>query len=182
MSRFRLKYSELEDKVKFCTNGDLIIRDNVSDEDYKKYLEIRDSYSKYRKYHMLYNFYGQIMHSWENRIYYVPADIYEYMYFKNLNIIEKKPVPAELKEKFLNCKRLMDVEFNYFGSVNYIGGYRLGLTLNWKLLPFVIIRKSKENRISNNAFYYEILEWEYIKKFDEREKNKEYYLQHGYKE
>ena len=182
MSRFRLKYRELEDTVKFCTNGDLIIRNNVSDEDYKNYLEIRDSYSQYRKYHMLYNFYGQIMHSWKNRIYYIPADIYEYICFKNSKVEEKKPVPEKLKKKFLNCKRLMDVEFNYFGNVNYINGYCIGLKSRWKFFPFLIIKKSMEDRISTDTYYQEILNWNYIKNFDKNEKDKEYYLNHGYKE
>lgn len=111
---FRLpdKYIPIKDKVKRTMNGDLLIQDDATPEEYALYKDMKDRYYIRNKYDHLHN------RSRECRFprklvsnYYIPADIFPYVDFKNNEFIEAGSVPDTLKEKLFKSLIIFNIDY-----------------------------------------------------------------------
>ena len=178
--RLNLNCPEIEEKMLFLWNGKILIKDNVSESEYRKFLEIKQKYFFGREYNFLHPCFP-FPKTWKHQCYYIPDDMFEYLLFENGEIVEKKQVPAELKEKFDNCKHIMDIDFAFLKNYRFVGGKEIGIKPSWKIWrPVIKIVKSKD-KISCSD-YKTIISEKYKKNYDKNLKEQEYYLNHVYKE
>lgn len=87
--RININYSEIEEKILFLWNGKVLIKADVSDSNYKKFLKIKEKYFSGREYDALHS---NLLSSrnWKNRCYYIPDIIFDYIMIKNGKVVEKK--------------------------------------------------------------------------------------------
>lgn len=173
-----------KDKIKYFWCGDAFIKNDVSEIEYEEFKKRKNEWAPYLKYTSLHGWYmSSLTPKGGFYKYYIPEDIFEYVFYKDGEIIEKKEVPDEVKEKFLICKRVMDVDFLYFRESIFINGKKIGLQSSWKIGNSIIfIKKSRLNRISWDLDCKSVLDIDYIKNFSKYKAEKEYFLQHGYRE
>lgn len=178
--RININCPEIEEKILFLWNGKVLIKADVSDSDYKKFLKIKEKYFSGREYDALHS---NLLSSrnWKNRCYYIPDDIFDYIMIKNGKIIEKRQVPNKLKEKFENCKRIMEIDLNFLKNYRFIGGEALGIRSSWRIWKPAIRIVRSENKISCSD-YEMIISGKYMRNYEKNLEEQEYYLKHGYRE
>lgn len=74
--------------------------------------------------------------------------IFDYIMIKNGKVVEKKPVPNKLKEKFEKCKRKIEIDFNFLKNYRFIDGEALGIHSPWMIWKPAIRIVRSENKIS----------------------------------
>lgn len=163
--------------------GEVLAKPDCTEKEYKLFNEMKfqeDTILEYKGYlHP-----GKSLYEIENKIYiyYIPADIYSYIEYKNGNISIINEPPEELYQKTVDCLRYMEVDFNYIFKIkkaNFISRKLMSYRIR---KPLIIIRRSKDDRISFDETYMSIKEIPYIKNFDDNAKIKEYYVnEKGYR-
>lgn len=168
-----LEHPNLQGICFHTKSGDFLIRKNVEKRIYDEYKSIQFLENTIFKYENILHRYDQYYHLKNNRkvmIYYIPKDIYNYIKYKNKNIVANGIVPKEIEEKFNICSRWLNVEFNYLFDVkhyNCIGGTKIGLKPSYnRENSIIIIKKSSHDRISFKGNYGQILKSDYIQNYD----------------
>lgn len=168
-----LEHPDLQGICFHSKSGDFLIRKNVEKKVYDEYKSIQFLENTIFKYENILHRYDQYYHLKNNKkimIYYIPKDIYNYIKYKNKNIVANGIVPKEIKNKFNICSRWLNVEFNYLFDVkhyNCIGGKKVGLKPSYnRENPIIIIKKSSHDRISFKGNYSQILKSDYIQNYD----------------
>lgn len=168
-----LEHPNLQGICFHTKSGDFLIRKNVEKRIYDEYKSIQFLENTIFKYENILHRYDQYYHLKNNRkvmIYYIPKDIYNYIKYKNKNIVANGIVPKEREEKFNICSRWLNVEFNYlFDAKHYncIGGKKIGLKPSYnRENPIIIIKKSSHDRISFKGNYSQIFKSDYIQNYD----------------
>ena len=92
----------------------------------------------------------------------------------------KNTVPVELKEKAINCARWIDIEFNYaLLNLNAVilNGKKLRIkNINKFPKTIIVIKKSKEDRISITLNYKQVEEGRFIQGYNRRDEIKKWQL------
>lgn len=128
------------------------------------------------KYRLKYEHMYKTFHSYEkkylnlkNKIYFyhIPKDIFPYINYKKDQIIIKNTIPNELKEKANICKKILEIDFNYFfhiiKNISVFNGKEIGINNRFKFkTPLIIFVKSKD-KIEFRENYNNVSETNYIK-------------------
>lgn len=175
---FVIKYPELNNKITYFLDGTPLIRTDISEDEFNKFLEIKENLSYQSKFeklhHCVYGIIKQYIFKPNHiHIYYIPSDIFDYIEY-NGNEIVANNLPKSLEKKFSICKIVLDIDLNYlykYRNAIFIGKKINGLTNEFITpnRPIIFIKRSQKGKIGRNQKYVEIIENNYIK----------YYV-HGY--
>lgn len=180
------KYPELEGKICFTSLGNLVIKKNVSKDDYNKYLREKYKTEAQEKYVSKLHRFDELSNGLKHRVYfyYIPADIYPYMIYKNNKIVQKAPIPERFQKKIDNCSKYIEIDLNY---LNLVMGCNFICSKKWNLKchnkwnkPIIVIKKSRTNRISIYKDYNTIKKIPYIENYDDNLKKEKSLLKTGY--
>lgn len=180
-----MDYPKLTKQLCHMPGHDILLKATATGDDYNLFRMLKFQEETFIKFHYgLHYFCDPFSESKKIYIYYIPQDILPYTKYQDKKITERIPIPKELIQKFTNCKRYIEVDFNYmfdmyqfniFGTKTFFQtrkAFHFGK-------PIVIIRKSKGDKISFNNTYDEILKCPYINEYDRNQKIKEYYIKCG---
>lgn len=166
------RYKQLKRITCFSPLGNLLIKKNASEKQYKLFAKIKTNYEVNTKYCM--NFTGVYKRikniQFDSYIYYIPDDVYNYIRYDNQKIYQITPVPSELKEKVENCSRFLEIELTYLLLIkrcNFSDNPIIKKSFSRPFRPTIKIEKSFDNRISIYERYEEIENNEYIARYDE---------------
>ena len=184
---FRLpdKYIPIKDKIKLKMTGDLLIRSDASPEEYSLYEDMKNRYYVRNKFDPLHNRSRECRFP-RKRVsnYYIPADIFPYVDFKNEEFIETGSVPDELREKLFKSLIIFNVDYKSLPDDYKWISKEFDVKSNKKLfVKKVIITKTDNpdllsfgdsyNNLANSLFF-----WNY----EEGIKQKKELLENGYRE
>lgn len=159
---------KLINKLTFYIDGRPLLEKDASKEQIELFNKI--------KYRLKYEHMYKTFHSYEkkylnlkNKIYFyhIPKDIFPYINYKKDQIIIKNTIPNELKEKANICKKILEIDFNYFfhiiKNISVINGKEIGIKNQFKFkTPIIIFIKSK-NKIEFEKKYDYISNTKYVK-------------------
>ena len=158
---------KIYDKLVFYIDGRPLLYKDATDEQKQIFNKI-----KYKlKYKNMYNIFHGNQRKYlplKNRIYVyrIPEDIFSYINYSGDQIIVKDSVPDELKRKANICKKILEIDFNYFfhiKNVSCLNGKEIGINNRFKFkTPLIIFIKSKD-KIEFRENYNNVSETNYIK-------------------
>ena len=180
LHKVKLEQPNLHKKLFFAVNGDLLLQLPATEEEIEEFNSIKKKLSyqcKYFQYMHNMHEYGRKELMEDNKIcfYYIPDDVYHFLYYHDGHMRVKNTVPIELKEKAINCARWIDGELNYAMlnlNLLILNGKEIGIKCNKGLSPIIIIKKNNENRISVTLTYNDIINSRYIKYYNSAIKTK----------
>ena len=115
-------------------------------------------------------------------IYYIPSDIYPYLIYDGSEMKVKVSVPKNLKIKAENCAKFFELELNYLKYImnvnfeeNSIFDFENKLR---KFKPSIIIDNTT-NKLSFGYKYEDIIDNDYIQKYNELEKEEKRMIKSG---
>lgn len=182
-----VKHPELTKKVCFTPLGNIVVKSNVSENEYADFKKVQFKTSIQEKFYYKLHYMDETFNhaiSWIC-IYYIPNDIYPYIRYSDGMVSERKPVPKELMEKFYNCKRYIEIELAFFDIIyheNIIGNKDVckRKILN-PLKRIIILKPSQKNKISFSMDYEKIKNKSYILEYENNlEKEKIMMREYGY--
>ena len=159
---------KIYDKLVFYIDGRPLLYKDATDEQKQIFNKI-----KYKlKYKNMYNIFHGNQRKYlnlKNKIYFyhIPKDIFLYINYKKDQIIIKNTIPNELKEKANICKKILEIDFNYFfhiiKNISVFNGKEIGINNRFKFkTPLIIFVKSKD-KIEFRENYNNVSETNYIK-------------------
>ena len=159
---------KIYDKLVFYIDGRPLLYKDATDEQKQIFNKI-----KYKlKYKNMYNIFHGNQRKYlnlKNKIYFyhIPKDIFPYINYKKDQIIIKNTIPNELKEKANICKKILEIDFNYFfhiiKNISVFNGKEIGINNRFKFkTPLIIFVKSKD-KIEFRENYNNVSETNYIK-------------------
>lgn len=178
--KIKLKESNLKDKLFFAADGNLLLQLPATETEIVEFNSIKKRMSAQHKYYMflhdMYHNSAGPMYEKGIYIYYIPGDIYNYLKWVDGTMKVKNTVPFELKEKAINCARWIDIELN-FAMLSLKAVILNGKGLNIKNIhkfpkTIIVIKKSKEDRISLVLKYENVKNNFYIKAYTSYEETK----------
>lgn len=179
-----LQYPELSKKWTFTPLLNVAIKKDVSEEEYQKFRSEKyrtEAQAKFSNKHIL-DFDEKKYHR-NFIVYYIPNDIYKYLCYTKNKLLTRKNIPKQLYRKALNCKRYMEIEFNYF---NLIKNYNI-IAPDWRVLndkmtfKNVFVVPSNKNYISIDLKYKDIENDNYIKSYSKNLEKEKILFKNGYK-
>ena len=182
--KIKLKEPNLKDKLFFAADGNLLLQLPATESEIAEFNSVKKRMSSKQKYycflHDMYHNAAGPMYEKEFYSYYIPEDIYDYLEWVDGTMKVKNTVPVELKEKAINCARWIDIEFNYaLLNLNAVilNGKKLRIkNINKFPKTIIVIKKSKEDRISITLNYKQVEEGRFIQGYNRRDEIKKWQL------
>lgn len=178
----RPEYSKVRDKIKILSTGEFLISKDTTEEEYYWCQRMKRGHigTPYALIHI-----DPFIHNAPRgkiNTYFIPEDIYDYIRLKN-EFVGTENVPKNLRKKLKNCLIIINTDYKQHADACWYSK-DFGLHLTKKAFyKLIVIKKSKNlDRISFGEYYPRLAEKKYIKNYDEGEKEKEYWLAHGYRE
>ena len=158
---------KLKGKLSYYIDGTPLLKKTATDEQIEIFNKIKNRL-KYDRMYNLFHYNWREYSLFKNKIYFyrIPKDIFPYITYKNDQIIVKDSIPEELKEKANICKKILEIDFNYFFfflDVSCLNGKEIGINNQFKFkTPLIIFVKSK-NKIEFGEDYSYVSERRYVK-------------------
>ena len=158
---------KLKGKLSYYIDGTPLLKKTATDEQIEIFNKIKNRL-KYDRMYNLFHYNWREYSLFKNKIYFyrIPKDIFPYITYKNDQIIVKDLIPEELKEKANICKKILEIDFNYFfhiKNVSCLNGKEIGINNRFKFkTPLIIFIKSKD-KIEFRENYNNVSETNYIK-------------------
>ena len=149
---------KLKGKLSYYIDGTPLLKKTATDEQIEIFNKIKNRL-KYDRMYNLFHYNWREYSLFKNKIYF-------YLTYKNDQIIVKDSIPEELKEKANICKKILEIDFNYFfhiKNVSCLNGKEIGIKNRFKFkTPLIVFIKSK-NKIEFGEDYSYVSERRYVK-------------------
>lgn len=115
-------------------------------------------------------------------IYYIPSDIYSYLKYDGSEMKLEDDIPENLRLKAENCAKFFELELNYLRWIIGVNFEKNGIFIfedKWKRLKPSIIIDNTTNKLSFGYEYEDIIDNDYIQKYNELEKEEKRMIKSG---
>lgn len=176
-----MDYPELIKQICPFPDQSILLKKTASKKEQELFNSIKFKEETFRKFHFgMHLFSDTISNNQKLYVYYIPSDIYPYIYYQNQIVYSKIKIPNSIKGKFNDCKRYIEVDFNYLFIIERFNcllgkNIKTGNPFNIRN-PSIIIKQSKNDKISFKSTYKSILECPYIKNYEVSQEIKKSYI------